>query len=149
MKRSRVHVCAAAIGVCALAAASFFVKAAAAGADGLYTEAQALRGANLYATHCAACHGADLSGSAYGPGISERELLSRWKGRPLGELFTLIQRTMPLNSPGGLRGPQNADILAFMLQRAKLPPGATELSGRVEALNTVKLDGLTPDAERK
>ncbi len=38
--------------------------------DGIYTEAQATRGQTEYASHCAACHGANLSGTGEAPSLS-------------------------------------------------------------------------------
>lgn len=48
---------------------------------------------------------------------------ARWSARPLGELLDDIQVQMPLHSPGGLTRRQNADILAFMLQKSAAAPG--------------------------
>jgi mono/diheme cytochrome c family protein len=92
-----------------------------------YTSQQASRGAPLYAAHCAQCHGTNLEGTDFAPGLQAAELLGRWKHRSVSELLTLMQTTMPLTSPGGLSPQQNADILAYMLQRAKVPAGTAEL----------------------
>ncbi|MEQ1895836.1 MAG: family 16 glycoside hydrolase [Vicinamibacterales bacterium] len=92
-----------------------------------FTSRQASRGAPLYAAHCAQCHGVNLEGTDFAPGLQAPELLSRWKHRTVPELLKLMQATMPLTSPGGLSAQQNADILAYMLQRAKVPAGASEL----------------------
>src|SRR5579862_6888353 len=87
-------------------------------ADGIYTAAQATRGAALFTEHCAPCHGVDLTGTDFGPGLTDGELLARWRNRSVGDLFALMRSTMPLTSPGGLTASQNADLLAFILQRA-------------------------------
>ena len=93
-----------------------------------YTAQQASRGSALYAAHCAQCHGVNLEGTDYAPGLQGPELLARWKHRSVRELLTLMQTTMPLTSPGGLSPQQNADILAFMLQRANVRAGQTEVA---------------------
>src|ERR1700704_4912398 len=67
-----------------------------------YTALQAGRGAPLFAQHCAPCHGTNLQGTDFGPGLAGAQLLERWKDRTLGELLTLMRTTMPLTSPGGL-----------------------------------------------
>ena len=115
-------------------------------ADGMYTEDQATRGAALYAEHCAPCHGVDLTGTDFGPGLSGAELRSRWRYRSLGELFSLMQSSMPVNSPGGLTAQQNADTLAFILQRAGFPPGSKELSGRADVLDAFGVGADRPSA---
>src|SRR5215471_14283285 len=111
---------------------------------GVYTQAQAARGSALFAKFCAACHGVDLTGTDYGPGLTDRELLSRWKNRSLGDLFVVMQSTMPVNSPGGLSMAQNVDLLAFLLQRSRIQAGSTELPGRLEALTAIKVATLKP-----
>lgn len=114
-----------------LGADGWFTRAAAqpapiAGAQ--YTAQQASRGGPLYAEHCAQCHGANLEGTDFAPGLQAPELFARWKHRTVAELLTVIQTTMPLTSPGGLSPQQNADVLAYMLQRAKVPAGTAELA---------------------
>ena len=57
------------IAACAVLFAAFGLHAtlgarAQAAAAGVYTEAQAMRGATLYAEQCAACHGEDKTGVA-------------------------------------------------------------------------------------
>ena len=86
--------------------------------DGVYSERQALRGAALYADYCRSCHGAQLTGTEFGPGITGAEFNARWQARSARELFEVIRATMPLNSPGGLGDQQNAELVAFILKRA-------------------------------
>ena len=38
--------------------------------DGVYSERQALRGVALYAEYCRGCHGVQLTGTEFGPGIT-------------------------------------------------------------------------------
>ena len=115
----------------------FFVVVAAGSAqapttvwDGVYTAAQAKRGEALYRTHCAACHGEALGGLEAAPALVGDVFSSTWEGAPLADLFERTRATMPQNKPGSLSRPQNADILAFMLQAGKFPAGATELDGQ-------------------
>ena len=49
--------------------------------DGVFTSAQATRGAALYETRCAACHGARLEGSI-GPELAGPGFLGVWGGQP-------------------------------------------------------------------
>jgi hypothetical protein len=54
--------------------------------------------------------------------------------------------SMPQNSPGSLSRQQNADILAFMLSKANVPPGKTELPTQTEVLKTIKFVAMKPAA---
>lgn len=96
--------------------------------NGLYTAAQASRGEPLYVENCAACHGSSLAGDDMAPALTGPVFFGRWQGRSLGELLEVLHGTMPQNSPGGLSRQQAADILAFVLQRAKVPAGSTEIA---------------------
>ena len=133
--------------LCVLAVAFQAVLASSAGparlqttsASGVYTEAQATRGAVLYADNCSYCHLNDLSGGDLAPALTGPSFVARWSMRSLGELFDYMRSVMPLNSPGGLSAQQNADLLAFMLRRADYPPGAKELPASTEALDPIAL----------
>ena len=95
--------------------------------NGVYSAEQAERGETLYTQNCIACHGRDLTGGERAPGVAGPGLVARWGERPLRELLDYVQLQMPLNSPGGLTRQQNADILAFMLQRTDVTAGAEDL----------------------
>ena len=95
--------------------------------SGVYSAEQATRGEALYARMCLRCHGQDLTGTERAPGVAGPGLVVRWGERPLRELLDYIQLQMPLHSPRGLTRHQNADILAFMLQRSGATAGAEDL----------------------
>lgn len=112
--------------------------------DGVYTTAQAERGAFVYARYCQRCHGADLSGpGAMGgrlpgqspaPALAGSEFNYRWHELSVAELAQRI-RSMPPANPSALSREDSADVLAFVLARggfpsgdADLPPGLPELS---------------------
>ncbi len=86
--------------------------------DGVYTDEQANRGKQLYADACASCHGPELTGGEMAPPLVGGDFGSDWNGLSLGDLFDRIRISMP----------QNADILAFILQANKFPSGTTELA---------------------
>src|SRR5437016_7608331 len=65
----------------------------------VYSAAQAKRGEALYTQMCAACHGGDLMGGDRAPGIAGAQLSARWGRKPLGDLLSYMQATMPLYSP--------------------------------------------------
>ncbi|MES2294074.1 MAG: cytochrome c [Pseudomonadota bacterium] len=100
--------------------------------DGVYTQAQAARGADQFAQNCAACHGASLSGNGEAPALVGAEFISDWAGLTLGELADRIHNTMPQDNPGKLSRAQYADILAYILKANGYPEGQKELDSRVE-----------------
>ncbi len=105
--------------------------------DGVYTAAQAARGEKIYADSCASCHGADLSGSGQAPELAGKDFNGDWKDLSLGDLFDRTRLTMPADKPGSLKPEQTSDLIAFLLQKANLPAGQTELPSDLAALKTI------------
>ena len=89
--------------------------------DGVYTEDQAKRGAEVYAKECASCHGADLNGGESAPALAGGGFLSNWNTLTVGDLFERVRLSMPQDNPGQLSRQQDADVLAFMLQANRIP----------------------------
>lgn len=58
--------------------------------------------------------------------------VAMWDGRSLEDLFTRIQTTMPFDNPGSVSNTATREIVAFLLQANKFPPGQTELPPRTE-----------------
>jgi len=108
--------------------------------DGVYTQAQADRGKDLYSTQCASCHGPELTGGEMAPALTGGEFVSNWDGLTVGDLFERIRISMPQNSPGSLSGQQNADILSFVLSQNKFPVGTTELPKESMILKGIKFE---------
>ena len=108
--------------------------------DGVYTTAQAKRGAEVYANECASCHGSDLTGGESAPPLAGAGFLSNWTGQTVGDLFERTQKSMPLNQPGKLSRAQNADVLAFILGANRFPDGKAELEKQTEALKQIRID---------
>ena len=133
------------IAVCAVLAAALGIQitlhAQASTAAGVYTEAQAMRGAALFKEQCATCHGEDLKGSGdVAPPLTGEAFLSGWQGKTLGDLFDKIGVTMPAVDPGSLKPQQTADLIAHILSTSKYPVGTTELASTQDALNQIKID---------
>ena len=108
--------------------------------DGIYTDAQAARGAAAYPQHCAACHGASLGGLGEAPALSGAQFISDFNGLTVGDLFDRIRTTMPLNNPAALSRDQYADILSFILKSNGYPAGQKDLNRRSEFLNTIRFE---------
>ena len=107
--------------------------------DGVYTDAQAARGAQQYGTRCLVCHGAALEGNTLSPPLTGR-FIADWAGMTLGDLFDNMANTMPLYRPGSLARDVNADILAYILRINNYPAGAQELSAAPEALKAIRFE---------
>jgi quinoprotein glucose dehydrogenase len=108
--------------------------------DGVYTSAQAERGAALYASSCASCHGSALGGGESAPPLTGGEFSSNWNGLTVGDLFERIRTTMPADRPGKLTREQDADVLAYMFSVSEFPPGKAELERRTEVLKQIRIE---------
>ena len=127
-----------------LASAAYAQSQTASVWDGVYTDAQAMRGEAGFAAHCANCHGANLSGTGEAPALAGPQFLSDFDGLTLGDLFDRIRTTMPQDNPGSLTRDQYADILAFILKANALPPGIKELDRRSEYLKAIGFSAAKP-----
>lgn len=102
--------------------------------DGVYTEAQAARGADIYPGPCGRCHGVKLDGAPDDPDmfstqpIAGHKFLRNWNGASLAALFVYLRETMPENNPSYLSDQEYADLIAYMLAVSELPPGRDELA---------------------
>ena len=113
--------------------------------DGVYTDAQAQRGAGVYAQQCANCHGSDAAGGD-APSLTSGEFAGNWNGLSLDQLFERTHSSMPMNAPGTLTRAQTADILAFMLRSNRFPAASSELSDRAEVLRGITYSSAKPPA---
>ena len=105
-------------------------------ADGVYTDAQAARGATVYEASCAGCHRADLGG-ATGPALRDQRFTRQFAGKELKALFTKAATTMPRNAPGTLGDDAYLDIVAHLLKENGFPSGSQELSA--DALDGIRI----------
>ena len=77
--------------------------------------AQVAAGRQAYATNCASCHRADLSGAAEAPALAGPNFTNIWGSRTAAQLAAYIQAAMP---PTGRRtsAQEAEDLAAFILQ---------------------------------
>lgn len=108
--------------------------------EGVYTGAQADRGAGQYAQHCAVCHGSSLAGVGEAPALTGVVFISDFNGLTVGDLFERVRTSMPMNQPGSLSRDQYADILAYLLKANGYPAGERELYRRSEYLNVIRFE---------
>ena len=110
----------------ALALALPLVATAAAGDRALTIGAdQVAEGATVYSNACAECHGARLEGFAHFPALVGRAFQNRWGERPIADLHTFVVEQMPLGAGGTLSDEAYAAVVAYLLERNGLEPGAT------------------------
>jgi len=92
----------------------------------LYTRAQAVAGAQVYATKCVSCHGANLQGVA-APSVAGNDFLvtaqnDKWT---LSIIRYIVFNLMPRNSPASLAPSESADVMAYLLASSCYPAGST------------------------
>jgi hypothetical protein len=105
-------------------------------ADGVYTDAQAMRGAAVYDGECSGCHRGDLGG-ATGPALREQRFARSFADKDLKTLFTKIATTMPRNAPASLGDNVYLDIVAHVLKENGFPAGPQELAA--DALEGIRV----------
>lgn len=112
------------------------------GPAGAYTVAQAARGAAVYSTHCAACHGDGLAGGI-GPALSGALFNVTWgkSNRTVADLYYVIRTSMPRPQVGSLTESQNLDVVAYLLERNGVAAGSRELSTDTVKTAALELDG--------
>jgi mono/diheme cytochrome c family protein len=96
-------------------------------ADGVYSGAQAARGAAVYDAECASCHRADLGGGS-GPALKDERFARVFAGKDLKTLFTKTATTMPRGAPGSLGEAVYLDVVAHLLKENGFPAGSRELT---------------------
>ena len=111
--------------------------------DGVFTDAQAKRGAAVFAENCARCHGNALEGDGEeATPLAGGSFLSNWNGKTIGDIYERIRKTMPDKNPGTLTRQEDADVLAYVLSFNAFPAGKVELPIEVERLNLITFDAI-------
>ena len=113
--------------------------------DGVYSEAQAQRGAAVYNSECSYCHRDDLSGGFFDGGAGQAPALAgprafgssfgeRWNDLTVGEMVAAVASTMPQQKPASLTLQQYVDVLSYLFSKNGVPAGATDLPTDIPAL---------------
>jgi mono/diheme cytochrome c family protein len=71
-------------------------------------------GAQVYATHCAACHGASLQNGG-APALKRPDIASQKRA----DLLDTIKSSMPMDNPGSLTDPEYQAVTDFILAQNK------------------------------
>jgi mono/diheme cytochrome c family protein len=105
---------------------------------GVYTNAQAERGATVFHNHCSECHHDDLSGGE-GPALVGNSFMVKWEMSSVERLFHKIRDTMPEVGSSNVTDAQKLDIVAFILQQNGYPAGTGELTDVKSALAAIRI----------
>jgi cytochrome c5 len=106
--------------------------------QGVYTSAQALRGAKLFESNCTMCH-REPGGTA--PVLAGERFTKTFSDATLQTVFTTIKTTMPRNAPGSLSDAEYVDLVAHLLKINNYADGMNELG--VTDLTGIKIPGQT------
>ena len=104
--------------------------------QGVYTAAQAGRGAKVWDTQCATCH-REAGGNA--PLIVGDRFTRSFADATLSNLFTTIKTTMPRNAPASLSDADYADVVTHLLRLNGYPDGMNELA--VADMASIRIPG--------
>lgn len=100
--------------------------------SGVYTEAQANLGRDVYAMQCKSCHTpASHTGATFA---------SWWDQKPLSELYQFVVTRMPKNEPGSLLPEEYAQVVAYLLKMNEMPSGSEELPADSLALKKIRIE---------
>jgi hypothetical protein len=95
--------------------------------DGVFSDAQAVRGQALYSRWCTTCHRDDLTGSD-GPPLRGLDFFIRWREQTIGAMLGEVGETMPESDPGSLKPQEYLDILGFLFKANGVPVGTVDLT---------------------
>lgn len=104
--------------------------------DGVYSQAQARKGALAYATRCAMCHGARLQGTLEVPAL-QGKFIANWARSPLAALYNYIGNAMPQHAPGSLAPADRAALVAYLLESNGYKAGLADLPADPAALGRI------------
>lgn len=100
--------------------------------DGVYTEAQAVRGKTTFGQRCGTCHSTTE--------FSAPSFLRAWRGQPVSSLYTHIADRMPFDNPGSLEPREYTDVLAYLFSLHALPTGESELPADQAAQKRITIE---------
>jgi mono/diheme cytochrome c family protein len=106
--------------------------------QGVYTAAQAARGAKVFESQCSSCH-REPGGTA--PVLAGERFTKTFSDATLQTVFTTIKTTMPRNAPGSLSDAEYVDVVAHLLKINSYADGMNELG--VADLTGIKIPGQT------
>jgi hypothetical protein len=115
--------------------------------DGVYSEAQAVRGHDFYTTVCSSCHGAELEGIS-APALNDHRFIERWREGMLDSFYDFIRERMPFGrrpSDKPIPDAEYLDIVTYILKMNGYRSGNSELTaGLLGNITVVGINGPKP-----
>lgn len=99
-----------------------------------FTEDQADRGRDLFRAQCTECH--------YSSEFSDSQFKFKWSRRSAGNLYELIQSSMPETAPGSLTPQEAVDVVSYILRMNGFQAGGTELAADRAVLDGISLASI-------
>lgn len=99
-----------------------------------FSEAQADRGRDSFRASCTECH--------YSSEFSDSQFKFKWSRRSAGNLYELIQTSMPETAPGSLSPEETVDLVAYILRMNGFEAGADELAADRAVLDGISLASI-------
>ncbi|MCZ6641919.1 MAG: cytochrome c [Gammaproteobacteria bacterium] len=116
---------------------------------GIYTDAQAARGKEVFIRACAECHATqpgEMAGDGTAPSLIGENFSYRWTDYSIVGLFDTIRQTMPEAAPNSLSPAEYADVTAYLLEINGYPVGTAELDyTQRERLGRTFIDEKPPE----
>ena len=103
--------------------------------DGIFTTAQAERGAAVFEEVCMRCHQPE---QFTGPGF-----IGAWSGQTVDALFEVIRTTMPEDNPSSLKKRDYAAVLAYLFSLNGIPAGETDLPSLTRKLKQIRIESIS------
>jgi cytochrome c5 len=92
--------------------------------DGVYSDAQANRGALVFNQSCANCHATGEDGTRP---VTGDKFWQTFTQRSVADLLAFLKTSMPNGNPGSLPAASYNDLTAFILKANGFPPGEAEV----------------------
>lgn len=102
-----------------------------------FTDDQADRGRDLFRAQCTECH--------YSSEFSDSQFKFKWSRRSAGNLYELIQTSMPETAPGSLTPDEAVAVVTYIMRMNGFEPGASELPADRGVLDGISLASIRGD----
>jgi len=107
--------------------------------DGVFTDAQARRGQQVYQRACSVCHLDELQGDAVSPPLVGASFTGRFAGSSALDMVQGIRSSMPQNAPDSLGDRAYVDLVSYLLKMNGSGAGSTELPIDVAELEKITI----------
>jgi len=112
--------------------------------EGVYSQAQAQRGAEIFIQACITCHSnkpGEAAGHGPAPSLIGEDFTFRWTDSSIADIFDTIRQTMPEAAPNSLSAAEYAAVTAYILQLNGYPSGVDEIDpAQREALQLIYIE---------